>query len=125
MCSSMVFDLMCNSLNPNHKMLVDKHLNFDVRYKLVKKIVTNKKYTFHLQQICPSIGMCRGGKCNKVLCHIPKSEFKTSAEEWENPEGEMPLLIPVIGKLVKISQQGQVTFHGPDGDATQLDMNWR
>ena len=111
MCSSMVFDLMCKSLNPNHKLLVDKHLNFDVRYELVKNIVTNKKYAFHPQQIRPSIGICRGGKCDKVLCHIPKSEFKTSAEEWENPEGEMPHLIPVIGKLVKISRQGKVTFH--------------
>ncbi len=122
MCSAMVFELMCKSLDPNAKLLVDKHLNFDVRYEMMNDIVTHKKYVFHTQQIRPSVAQCRKGKCNKYLCQIPDEEFK-SAKDFYNPHDDQ--LDIVIGKLVKISNKGEVTFYDQDGHASQLDLNWR
>ena len=38
----------------NGKFLLDHHLNYDVRYKVLEQIITHKQYLFHNLQICPS-----------------------------------------------------------------------
>ena len=121
--SAMIYKLITSGLQPDCSILVDKHLNFDIRYELERNIVTRKKYVFHTQQIHPSVGRCVRGKCSELLCQIPEEEFKTSAKDWDNPNDEV--WDPVIGKRVRIDEKGVVSFHDQDGDQTRLDLNWR
>jgi hypothetical protein len=130
--SPKVFSKMNNSLTPNTykwevvedgKLLLDRHLNFDVRYTCVERIITHKDYLFHDLQIRPSVGKCRDGRCDEALCHIPDEGF-VSAEDYftgENQNADDP----VIGKLVEISLHGFVSFKDADGDNRRLDLNWK
>ena len=119
-------------LNPNTykwevvddgKLLLDRHLNFDVRYTCCERIITNKEYLFHDLQIRPSVGKCRDGRCEETLCHVPDEGFKSAEDYFE--EAPDPSYDPVIGKLVEISLHGFVSFKDPDGDNHHLDLNWR
>ena len=119
----MVYQIIKSGLNPDLSTLVDKHLNFDVRYELNQMIVTHKKYVFHTQQIRPSVGRCVRGKCAELLCQIQEDEFMTSAEDSHNPNDDV--WDPVIGKKVIVSGKGVVSFRDQDGNHTRLDLNWR
>jgi hypothetical protein len=67
-------------------VLVDCHLNFDVRYNVDEEmIVTGKVFKFHVEQIHPCVSICQEGKCNQPLCNMK-------------------------GKLVKITQYGTISF---------------
>ena len=105
------------------KLLLDRHLNFDVRYKCENRIITHKEYLFHDLQIRPSIGRCRDGRCNEPLCHVPDEGFVSAADYVV--EGNEAAIDPVIGKLVQISLHGFVSFKDPDGDNRRLDLNWK
>jgi hypothetical protein len=124
MCICIVFKNLNKDLNPNRKVLVDKHLNFDVRYDgVINGIVIHKNDWFHTQQICPSIAKCQRGKRNEDLCHLPDHEGFKFAKDGYGPTDNMKDL--VIGKLVRINEKGEVTFHDLDGDEHKLDLNWK
>jgi hypothetical protein len=63
------WEVFHNEKVPNVKVLVDCHLNFDVRYDVVGSIITHKEYMFHKQQICQSVSKYMNGKCDEWLCH--------------------------------------------------------
>jgi hypothetical protein len=107
----------------NGKVLLDRHLNFDVRYKVLERIITHKEYLFHDLQIRPSISRCRDGRCDEHLCHVPDAGFNSAEDYFE--EDTDPTSDPVIGRLVEISLHGFVTFKDPDGDNHHLDLNWK
>jgi hypothetical protein len=117
----MMFEVL-KGINPEEKVLVDKHLNFDVRYDMVDDIITHKHYRFHAEQILSNVSMCRNGKCDEELCNAKANEFKT-ARAFEEPHYIM--WDESIGKKVLINEYGVVSFLHPDGDEGELDLNWR
>jgi hypothetical protein len=117
----MVFEVL-KGINPSEKVLVDKHLNFDVRYDMVDDIITHKYYHFHTEQILPNISRCRNGKCVEELCNAEADEFE-AARALDEPY--YILWDESIGKRVLINEFGVVSFVHPDGDAGELDLNWK
>ena len=110
--------------NPiNGKCLIQRHLNFEVRYKVLDDIVTHKFLWFHEQQVPPSVSKCCHGKCVLALCRLAEANGTTTPEDLYDPSKDN--CDPLIGKLVKISAMDHVTFHDPDGDEQDLDLNWR
>ena len=118
----MVFEVVQKGLNPNERVLVDKHLNLDGRYNMVNDIITHKTYHFHTQKIPPNIAICQNGKCSKELCNAPEAGFE-AARKNNSPLGN--LWDKAIGKKVLIDENGEVTFCHPDGDNIELDLNWK
>jgi hypothetical protein len=117
----MVFEVL-KGINPGQRVLVDKHLNFDVRYDLVDDIVTHKHYRFHTEHILPNIALCQHGKCDEDLCAADVEEFEV-ARVLEEPH--YILWDETIGKKVLINGNGVVSFVHPDGDDVDIDLNWK
>jgi hypothetical protein len=117
----MVFEVL-KGINPEEKVLVDKHLNFDVRYDMVDDIITHKHYHFHTEQILPNISRCRNGKCDEELCNAEANKFEAmrALEEPYYILGDES-----IGKRVLINEFGVVSFVHPDGDEGELNLNWK
>jgi hypothetical protein len=57
------------------------------------------------------------GKCSKYVCHQVDEQFVLTANAYIPGDNQKD---PVIGKLVKISEHGFVSFCGPDGETTTL-----
>jgi hypothetical protein len=116
------FDEILKAPKPNKKILIQRHLNFEVRFHVENKIVTHKSVHFNKDQIHPSVTRCCGGKCVLSLCRNAEANG-TVPDKIYNPstEGNDPL----IGKLVKVLSLGGVTFHDPDGCEEELDLNWK
>ena len=72
-------------INPNERVLVDKHLNFDVRYAMVDAIITHKYYRFHTEQILLNDSRCQNGKCDEEPCNAAEDQFK-SVRVLEEPQ---------------------------------------
>ena len=102
--------------------LIDRHLNYDVSYDVQDMIVTGKKFHFHNEQIHPSVAVCHDGKCQHRLCRLNERDFKSAADAHDPYEYEKD---NVVGKCVKISELGAITFLDEDGSQYCLDMNWR
>jgi hypothetical protein len=116
------FEVFDNVLDPpDGKTLIQRHLNFDVRFTVANNIVTHKCMWFHTEQIHPSVSKCCKGECLLELCQA-KNDF-TSTEDQYDPKHDGS--DPLIGKLVKISAMGEVSFHDPDGHEEELDLNWK
>jgi hypothetical protein len=107
---------------PNKKILIQRHLNFEVRFHLENKIVTHKSAYFNKDQIHPSINKCCTGRCMLSLCHIAEANGIV-AEKIYDPSIEG--INPLIGKLVKILSLGGISFHDPDSHEEDLDLNWK
>jgi hypothetical protein len=64
------------------------------------------------------------GKCEEWLCHPNNEKFACAADAYiaDNTRED-----PVIGKMVKISQHGFVSFKDQDGDNHdhELNLNWK
>jgi hypothetical protein len=114
MCSCMVFKVL-KGINPGQRVLVDKHLNFDVRYDLVDDIVTHKHYGFHTEHILPNVALCRHGKCDEDLCAADVEEF----------EPHYILRVETIGKKVLINDNGVVSFVHLDSNDVDISLNWK
>jgi hypothetical protein len=116
------FDEILKAPKPNKKILIQRHLNFEVRFHVENKIVTHKSVHFNKEQIHPSVTRCCGGTCVLSLCRNAEANG-TVPEKIYNPstEGNDPL----IGKLVRVLSLGGVTFHDPDGCEEELDLNWK
>jgi hypothetical protein len=103
-------------------VLVDRHLNFDVRYDVDDTmVVTGKTFRFHIEQLDPCIALCRAGKCENPLCQLKKEELENAMETFDHGECRKD---PIVGRLVKARRDG-FTFMDQDGGAISLDMNWR
>jgi hypothetical protein len=90
-----------------------------VRYDVVDGIITNKDYWFHKQQVSPSVLRCMNGKCNEYLCHQLDEQFVLAVDAYIPGDNQKD---PVIGKLVKISEHGFMSFCDPDGDNHKLNL---
>jgi hypothetical protein len=121
MCSCMIFEVL-KGLDPTERVLVDKHLNFDVRYDIFDDIITHKHYRFHTTQILPNVSLCRNGKCEEELCNAEVEEFEAARA---HDEPHYILWDEAIGKKVLINDNGVVSFVHPDGDEGELDLNWK
>jgi hypothetical protein len=109
---------------PNKTILVNRHLKFDVRYNVVDDIITHTYYWFHKpQQIHPSVAQCNNSKYNGWLCHQLYEEFVWATDVYYIPGDNQR--DPVIGKIVKISEHGFVSFCHRDGDDHKLNLNWK
>jgi hypothetical protein len=101
-------------------VLVDRHLNFDIRYDVNEEmIVTGKKFRFHLEQIHPCVSLCLDGKYEHTLCQLKDTKAKSATDALKC------LKDPIIGNLVKISHYNEISFKDQDGDANSLDLSWR
>jgi hypothetical protein len=105
-----------------NKVLIQMHLNFEIRYSVHNNIITHKSVWFNKDQIHPSIARCCKGKCLLSLCRGAEENF-TFPEKIYDPSKEG--YDPLIGKRVKFPTLGGVTFHDPDGDSSSLDLNWK
>jgi hypothetical protein len=116
------YDEILKKPKPNKKILIQRHLNFEVRFHVENKIVTHKSVYFNKDQIHPSITKCCKGRCVLLLCRIAEANG-TVPEKIYDPsmEGNDPL----IRKLVKILSLGGVSFHDPDGCEEDLNLNWK
>jgi hypothetical protein len=103
-------------------VLVNLHLNYDIRYDVEDQIVTKRVHQFHVEQIHPCVSMCRNGKCGQDLCKLTDTDFKSAADSF-NPWDY--LKDPLLGKLVNITHMGAISFLDQDGGDNQLDLNWR
>jgi hypothetical protein len=94
-----------------------------VKYDIVDDIITNRDYWFHKQQVVhPRVLRCMHGKCNKYLCHQLDEQFMLAADAYIPRDNKKEL---VIGKLVKISEPGFVSFLDPDRDHHELNLKWK
>jgi hypothetical protein len=121
MCSWLIFEVL-KGINPGEWVLVDKRLNFDVRYDMVDDIITHKHYRFHVERILPNISRCRNGKCDEDLYSADVDKFQ-SVRVLEEPH--YILWDELIGKKVLINESGVVSFVYLDGDEGELDLNWK
>jgi hypothetical protein len=108
--------------NDGSIVLMDRHLNYDVRYDVEDQIVTKRIHQFHVEQIHPCVSMCKNGKCEKALCKLTEKEFKSAADSFDPWDF---LKDPIVGKLVHITHMGKISFRDLDGGVNELDMNWR
>jgi hypothetical protein len=88
----------------------------------VDDIIVNKDYWFHKQQVHPSISRCMNGNCDEYLCQQLDEEFVSAADAYISGDNKKD---PVIGKMVKTSEHGFVSFRDPDGDNHELNLNWK
>ena len=116
------FEIYSKPNDPTGKTLANRHLNFTVKYDVIDGIILHKCYVFHDLQVRPSISICRNGTCDEAICKVSDDEF-ISAEDTYNKREEVD--DPAIGKLVKLSEHGFVSFRDPDGDDDELDLNWK
>jgi hypothetical protein len=107
----------------NSKVLIQRHLNFDVRYQVYKNIVTHKLFLFNTDQVHTSVAKCCGGKCLLPLCRVAETTAGKSVEDCYNSSRDME--DPLIGKLMKINGLGDISFHDLDGSHPNLDLNWK
>jgi hypothetical protein len=110
---------------PPGKLLLQRHLNFEVRYHCCAfNIVTHKSVWFNETQIHPSVAKCCKGQCVLALCRTAE-ENSTFPEKLYDASKDAD--DPLIGKLVKTVGigLGGVTFHDPDGSDECLDLNWK
>jgi hypothetical protein len=62
------------------------------------------------------------GKCDAYVCQQLDVEFVSVADAYIPGDNKKE---PVIGKMVKISEHGFVSFCDPDGDDHELNLNWK
>ena len=56
-------------------VLVDEHLNYTIYFGVVGGTVVDEQTVLHLDQVPPSRGSCREGKCLRYGCTIPEERF--------------------------------------------------
>jgi hypothetical protein len=111
---SIKMELLSAEMNPlNCKVLIQCHLNFNVRYQIFKDIVTHKFLLLNTDQVHPSVAKCCEGKCLLPLCQLAETGNGKTLESLYDPSRDME--DPLIGKLMKVNGLGDMTFHDLDG----------
>jgi hypothetical protein len=117
-----IHDYISVTSKQESKILIHRHLNFEVRYNVNNNIITHKSVWFKKEQIYPIISRCCNNLCVLSLC-CSAEENSTFPEKVYDPSKEGNAAL--IGKLVKYLMMGGVTFHNPDGYEEVLDLNWK